>query len=63
MTWLEILGWFLAFGFTTSLFYKRGVKAGIKHSLIKLNLNSGQIDRLNKELKKDSNTLTKEILN
>ena len=63
MSWLEIFGWFLASGFLLSAFYKRGVRVGIKHALTTLDLNSMQVDRLNKELKKDNNTLTKEILN
>ena len=52
MTWLEIFGWFLAFVFTTSLFYRRGVRAGIIHALKKLNLDTYQIEKLNTELKK-----------
>ena len=54
MDWLDILGWFLAFSVATSLFYKKGVKAGIRHALMILDLDSGQIEKLNKELKKDS---------
>ena len=57
MTWLEIFGWFLAFGFTTSLFYRRGVRAGIIHALKKLNLDTYQIEKLNTELKKDGHDL------
>ena len=62
MTWLEIFGWFLAFGFTTSLFYRRGVRAGIIHALKKLNLDTYQIEKLNTELKKNNRTLAKETL-
>ena len=32
MSWLEIFGLFIAIITTTSLFYKSGVKAGIKHA-------------------------------
>ena len=53
MTWLEIFGWFFAFSIATSLFYRKGVKAGIKHAMITLNLEEFQIEKLNKELKKD----------
>ena len=63
MTWLEIFGWFLAFGFTTSLFYRRGVRAGIINDLKKLNLDTYQIEKLNTELKKNNRTLAKETLN
>ena len=54
MHWLDILGWFLAFSIATSLFYKKGVKAGIKHALMILDLDAHQIEKLNKELEKDS---------
>ena len=54
MDWLEIFGWFVAFSVATSLFYKKGVKAGIKHALMILDLDIYQIEKLNKELKKDS---------
>ncbi len=62
MSWLEMFGWFLAFGFVLSAFYRRGVKVGIEHALKTLNLNSIQIEKLNTELKKSNSTLTKEIL-
>ena len=57
MSWLEIFGWFFAFSNTTSLFYKKGVKAGIKHALMTLELDSHQIEKLNTELKKDGHDL------
>tara|TARA_B100001996_G_scaffold318865_1_gene262538 strand:- start:260 stop:457 length:198 start_codon:yes stop_codon:yes gene_type:complete len=57
MTWLEIFGWFLAFTAVSGLFYRKGVKAGIKHSLITLNLDTHQIDKLNTELEQDSHDL------
>jgi|AP99_3_1055487.scaffolds.fasta_scaffold92789_3 uncharacterized membrane protein YccF (DUF307 family) len=63
MTWWEILGWFLASGFLLSAFYRRGVRVGIEHALKTLDLDSIQVNKLNKELKKDNITLTKEILN
>ena len=53
MTWLEIFGWFMAFSVATSLFYRKGVRSGIKHAMITLNLEQYQIEKLNKELKKD----------
>ena len=60
--WINLLGWFLAFGFATSLFYKWGVRAGIKHALTTLHLDHHQTELLNKELKKDNRTLSKETL-
>ena len=62
MTWLEIFGWFMAFSVATSLFYRKGVKAGIKHALMILNLEQQQVEILNKELKNDDVAM-KTILN
>ena len=53
MTWLEIFGWFMVFSIASSLCYRKGVKAGIKHAMTTLNLEEFQIEKLNKELKKD----------
>ena len=52
MFWLEIFGWFLASGFLLSAFYRRGVRVGIEHALKTLNLDSIQVNKLNKELKR-----------
>ncbi len=57
MSWLEILCWFLAFTAVSGLFYRKGIKAGIKHSLMTLELDSHQIEKLNTELKKDGHDL------
>ena len=54
MSWLDIFGWTAAFFVVTSLFYRNGVKAGIKHALMILDLDAHQIEKLNKELEKDS---------
>jgi len=62
MTWLEIFGWFMAFSVATSLFYRKGVKAGIKHALKTLELEQHQVEILNKELKNDDVAM-KTILN
>ena len=62
MSWMEMFGWFLAFGFVLSAFYRRGVRVGIEHALKTLNLNSIKKEKLNTELKKSNSTLTKEIL-
>ena len=53
MDWLVIFGLVFAFWFATALSYKKGVNQGIKHSLRKLELEQYQIEKLNKELKKD----------
>ena len=53
MTWLEIFGWFMVFSIASSLCYRKGVKAGIKHAMTTLNLEEFQIEKLKKELKKD----------
>ena len=53
MFWLEIFGWFMAFSVAASLCYRKGVTAGIKHAMTTLNLEEFQIEKLNKELKKD----------
>ena len=62
MTWLEIFGWFMAFSVATSLFYRKGVKAGIKHALLTLELEQHQVEKLDKELKKDSYDLAVESI-
>jgi hypothetical protein len=54
MTWLEIGLWSVAFSIATSLFYRKGVRAGIRHALMTLNLDAYQTEILNNELKKDS---------
>ena len=57
MCWLEIFGWVLAFSAVTNFCWYKGVKAGIKHSIMTLNLDAEQIDTLNKELNKSQNKL------
>ena len=57
MTWLEIFGWVMAFSVATNLFYRKGVRSGIKHAMMTINLEQYQIEKLNKELKKDSHDL------
>ena len=57
MSWLEILCWFLAFSAVSGLFYRKGIKAGINHSLMTLDLDKYQIEKLNIELKKDGHDL------
>ena len=62
MTWLEIFGWFMVFSIATSLFYKKGVKDGIKHALVTLKLDAIQSEKLNKELKKNSHDVAMEAM-
>ena len=57
MSWLEIFGWLLAFSAVTNFCWYKGVKAGIKHSIMTLNLDAEQIDTLNKELNNSQNKL------
>ena len=57
MSWLEILCWFLAFSAVSGLFYRKGIKAGIKHSIMTLNLDAEQVETLNKELNKSQSKL------
>ena len=49
MSWMEIFCWFLAFSTVSGLFYKKGIKAGIRHSLMTLDLDTHQIEKLNTE--------------
>ena len=62
MDWLEIFGWFMAFSITTSFFYRKGVRSGIKHALKILELEQNQIEKLNKELKKDGYDVAMEAM-
>jgi len=62
MDWLEIGLWALAFSIATSLFYRKGVKAGIKHALNTLHLDYHQTELLNKELKKDNHDVAMEAM-
>ena len=57
MTWLEILGWFLGISAATNFCWYKGVRAGIKHSIMTLNLNAEQVEVLNKELEKGQSKL------
>ena len=57
MSWLEILGWFFGVTAVTNFCWFKGVRAGIKHSITTLNLNTEQINKLNKELKKSPDKL------
>ena len=62
MTFIEILGWFLAFTVVSNLFYRKGVKAGVKHALLKLQLEQEQVNLLNEELRKDPHDLSVETI-
>ena len=57
MSWLEIFGWLLAFSAITNFCWFKGVRAGIKHSIMTLNLDAKQVETLNKELKKGQSKL------
>ena len=62
MFWLEIFGWFMAFSIAASLCYRKGVRSGIKHAMMTLNLEQYQIEKLNKELKKDGHDVAMEAM-
>ena len=50
MDWLDIFGWVMVFSLATNLCYRKGVRSGIKHALMILDLDAHQIEKLNKEL-------------
>ena len=52
MTWLEIIGCIIALSVIISFTYRKGVKAGIRHSLLTLDLEQDQVQILSNELGK-----------
>tara|TARA_B100000287_G_C20538602_1_gene743748 strand:- start:50 stop:271 length:222 start_codon:yes stop_codon:yes gene_type:complete len=54
--------WVLIVMVVSNLFYRKGIKAGIKHSLLKLRLTQEQVHLLNEELQKDGYDLSVETL-
>ena len=58
----ELIIWAVVLTIVSNLSYRRGIKAGIKHCLLTLKLNSDQVSVLNEELKKDSGDLARETL-
>ena len=50
MSWLEIIGCAIALSIIISFTYRKGVKAGIRHSLLTLNLEQDQVQILGNEL-------------
>ena len=46
MTWLEIIGCIIALSVIISFTYRKGVKAGIRHSLLTLDLEQDQVQFL-----------------
>ena len=59
----EEIAWAIVLSVVSNMFYRKGIKAGIKHSLLTLNLTQDQVNILNQELKKDVYDLEKETLN
>ena len=59
----EVIAWAIVLSVVSNMFYRKGIKAGIKHSLLTLNLTQDQVNILNQELKKDVYDLEKETLN
>ncbi len=62
MNWLDILTWLVVLTVVSNLFYKKGIKAGIRHALIKLRLDQDQINSLKEELNRDSHDLAKDTI-
>tara|TARA_B100002019_G_scaffold292509_1_gene315862 strand:- start:44 stop:268 length:225 start_codon:yes stop_codon:yes gene_type:complete len=62
MNWIDIFTWIAVLTVVSNLFYKKGIKAGIRHALIKLRLDQEQVNILNEELRKDSHDLAKETI-
>ena len=58
----DIIIWVLVVMVVSNLFYRKGIKAGIKHSLLKLRLTQYQVHSLNEELQKDGYDLSVETL-
>ena len=50
MPWLEIIGCAIALSIIISFTYRKGVKAGIRHSLLTLDLEQDQVQILGNEL-------------
>lgn len=59
----EVIAWAIVLSVVSNMFYRKGIKAGIKHSFLTLNLTQDQVNILNQELKKDVYDLEKETLN
>ena len=51
MGWLEIIGCLIALSIIINLSYRKGVRAGIKHSILVLDLEQDQIQVLSNDLK------------
>ena len=64
MSWLEIFGYVFILAIVINFTYRKGVRAGIKHSMLVLDLEQDQIQVLDKELKYgklSSELMSKEI--
>jgi hypothetical protein len=58
----ETIAWIIVLSVVSNLFYRKGIKAGIKHSLLTLRLTEDQVHSLNEELNKDDHDLSVETL-
>jgi hypothetical protein len=58
----ETIAWLVGLSVASSLFFRKGIKAGIKHSLLTLRLSEEQVQLLNEELRKDEYDLSIEAL-
>ena len=59
---IETLGWLLAITAVSNIFYRKGIRKGIKHALLKLQLDQDQINLLNEELRRDGHDLAMDTL-
>ena len=55
------LGYIIILAIVINFTYRKGVKHGIHHALMLLNLDQNQTDKLNKELKKNSLDISKNM--
>ena len=59
---IETLGWLLTITAVSNIFYRKGIRKGIKHALLKLQLDQDQINLLNEELRRDGHDLAMDTL-
>ena len=58
----ETIAWLVGLFVVSSYFFRKGIKSGIKHSLLTLRLSEEQVQLLNEELRKDEYDLSIEAL-
>ena len=58
----ETIAWLVGLFVVSSYFFRKGIRVGIKHSLLTLKLTEEQVQVLNEELRKDEYDLSVEAL-